>query len=158
MVALLQVVGEAMYFLLKEQTIPTHAVLQWRRLMRRTCAAGSRRIAWLPCPMEPWLSSEVCRPRILHWPHCHRGAGGTGDTSCPSFPPCITGHVFQCGPCLLPPAGHYYWLLNGRTPPTTSPRRISVGWGIPSPIDAVFSRCNCDGKTFFIKVGKLGRL
>ncbi|XP_048800697.1 proteoglycan 4-like [Lagopus muta] len=47
--------------------------------------------------------------------------------------------------------GHYYWLLNGRTPPTTSPQRISVGWGIPSPIDAVFSRCNCDGKTFFIK-------
>ncbi|NXC74280.1 PRG4 protein, partial [Anhinga anhinga] len=47
--------------------------------------------------------------------------------------------------------GHYYWLLNGRSPPTTSPRRISDGWGIPSPIDAVFSRCNCDGKTFFIK-------
>uniref|UniRef100_A0A8C2UIJ6 Proteoglycan 4 n=1 Tax=Coturnix japonica TaxID=93934 RepID=A0A8C2UIJ6_COTJA len=47
--------------------------------------------------------------------------------------------------------GHYYWLLNGRMPPTTSPRRISEGWGIPSPIDAVFSRCNCDGKTFFIK-------
>ncbi|NXH44583.1 PRG4 protein, partial [Dicaeum eximium] len=47
--------------------------------------------------------------------------------------------------------GHYYWLLNGRTPPTTNPRRISEGWGIPSPIDSVFSRCNCDGKTFFIK-------
>ncbi|KFQ51932.1 Proteoglycan 4, partial [Nestor notabilis] len=30
-------------------------------------------------------------------------------------------------------------------------RQISRGWGIPSPIDAVFSRCNCDGKTFFIK-------
>ncbi|NXK12126.1 PRG4 protein, partial [Herpetotheres cachinnans] len=47
--------------------------------------------------------------------------------------------------------GHYYWLLNGRSPPTTSPRRISDGWGIASPIDAVFSRCNCDGKTFFVK-------
>ncbi|NWH60127.1 PRG4 protein, partial [Geococcyx californianus] len=47
--------------------------------------------------------------------------------------------------------GHYYWLLNGRSPPTTNPRRIRDGWGIPSPIDAVFSRCNCDGKTFFIK-------
>ncbi|NXR40288.1 PRG4 protein, partial [Zosterops hypoxanthus] len=47
--------------------------------------------------------------------------------------------------------GHYYWLLNGRTPPTTNPRRITDGWGIPSPIDSVFSRCNCDGKTFFIK-------
>ncbi|NXW57470.1 PRG4 protein, partial [Eurystomus gularis] len=47
--------------------------------------------------------------------------------------------------------GHYYWLLNGRSPPTNNPRRITDGWGIPSPIDAVFSRCNCDGKTFFIK-------
>ncbi|NXR15626.1 PRG4 protein, partial [Semnornis frantzii] len=47
--------------------------------------------------------------------------------------------------------GHYYWLLNGRSPPTTNPRRISDGWGIPSPIDSVFSRCNCDGKTFFVK-------
>ncbi|KAI1236571.1 Proteoglycan 4, partial [Lamprotornis superbus] len=32
--------------------------------------------------------------------------------------------------------GHYYWLLNGRTPPSTNPRRISDGWGIPSPIDS----------------------
>uniref|UniRef100_A0A8C4KCJ2 Proteoglycan 4 n=1 Tax=Dromaius novaehollandiae TaxID=8790 RepID=A0A8C4KCJ2_DRONO len=47
--------------------------------------------------------------------------------------------------------GHYYWLLNGRSPPTTEPRRIIDGWGIPSPINTVFSRCNCDGKTFFIK-------
>ncbi|XP_027560320.1 proteoglycan 4 [Neopelma chrysocephalum] len=47
--------------------------------------------------------------------------------------------------------GHYYWLLNGRSPPSTNPRRITDGWGIPSPIDSVFSRCNCDGKTFFIK-------
>ncbi|XP_067156633.1 proteoglycan 4 isoform X1 [Apteryx mantelli] len=47
--------------------------------------------------------------------------------------------------------GHYYWLLNGRSPPTAEPRRIADGWGIPSPIDTVFSRCNCDGKTFFIK-------
>ncbi|NWY07286.1 PRG4 protein, partial [Nothoprocta ornata] len=47
--------------------------------------------------------------------------------------------------------GHYYWLLNGRRPPTTEPRRIVDGWGVPSPIDTVFSRCNCDGRTFFIK-------
>ncbi|KFU89743.1 Proteoglycan 4, partial [Chaetura pelagica] len=36
-------------------------------------------------------------------------------------------------------------------PSPTNPRLIRDGWGIPSPIDAVFSRCNCDGKTFFIK-------
>ncbi|XP_059583648.1 proteoglycan 4 [Alligator mississippiensis] len=47
--------------------------------------------------------------------------------------------------------GHYYWLLNPDSPPTVSPRKISEVWGIPSPIDTVFSRCNCDGKTFFLK-------
>uniref|UniRef100_A0A8C9FMK1 SMB domain-containing protein n=1 Tax=Pavo cristatus TaxID=9049 RepID=A0A8C9FMK1_PAVCR len=136
-------------------TKPESTTKLWGRPTRRICAAGSQQIAWLPCPMEPWPSSEVRRPCTLHWPHCRHGTGGTGDSfpSFPSFSPCITVWplVSQCRPRLLPPAGHYYWLLNGRTPPTTSPRQISVGWGIPSPIDAVFSRCNCDGKTFFIK-------
>ncbi|EMP38791.1 Proteoglycan 4 [Chelonia mydas] len=47
--------------------------------------------------------------------------------------------------------GHYYWLLDSSRQPTASPRKITEGWGIPSPIDTVFSRCNCDGKTFFFK-------
>ncbi|NWH75767.1 PRG4 protein, partial [Piaya cayana] len=47
--------------------------------------------------------------------------------------------------------GRYYWLVSGRTPPTTNPRLIRDGWGIPGPINSVFSRCNCDGKIFFIK-------
>ncbi|XP_074859416.1 proteoglycan 4 [Carettochelys insculpta] len=47
--------------------------------------------------------------------------------------------------------GHYYWLLDSSRQPTVSPRKITEGWGIPSPIDTVFSRCNCDGKTFFFK-------
>ncbi|XP_060545571.1 proteoglycan 4 [Pantherophis guttatus] len=47
--------------------------------------------------------------------------------------------------------GHYYWLLNGTSSPSPQPRKISEGWHIPSPIDTVFSRCNCDGKTFFFK-------
>uniref|UniRef100_A0ABM5G991 Proteoglycan 4 n=1 Tax=Pogona vitticeps TaxID=103695 RepID=A0ABM5G991_9SAUR len=47
--------------------------------------------------------------------------------------------------------GHYYWLLNGTHSPSPCPRKIVEVWGIPSPIDTVFSRCNCDGKTFFFK-------
>ncbi|KAF7241385.1 Proteoglycan 4 [Varanus komodoensis] len=47
--------------------------------------------------------------------------------------------------------GHYYWLLDGENAPSPSPRKITEVWGIPSPIDTVFSRCNCDGKTFFFK-------
>ncbi|KAF6293526.1 proteoglycan 4 [Rhinolophus ferrumequinum] len=46
--------------------------------------------------------------------------------------------------------GHYFWLLNPLSPPSP-PRRITEVWGIPSPIDTVFTRCNCEGKTFFFK-------
>uniref|UniRef100_H0WAV1 SMB domain-containing protein n=1 Tax=Cavia porcellus TaxID=10141 RepID=H0WAV1_CAVPO len=28
---------------------------------------------------------------------------------------------------------------------------VTEVWGIPSPIDTVFTRCNCEGKTFFFK-------
>ncbi|ERE72771.1 proteoglycan 4-like protein [Cricetulus griseus] len=46
--------------------------------------------------------------------------------------------------------GHYFWMLNPFRPPSP-PRRITEVWGIPSPIDTVFTRCNCEGKTFFFK-------
>ncbi|KAB1258934.1 Proteoglycan 4 [Camelus dromedarius] len=47
--------------------------------------------------------------------------------------------------------GHYFWMLNPFSPPSP-PRRITEVWGIPSPIDTVFTRCNCEGKTFFFKL------
>ncbi|XP_012584377.1 PREDICTED: proteoglycan 4 [Condylura cristata] len=46
--------------------------------------------------------------------------------------------------------GHYFWMLRPFTPPPP-PRRITEVWGIPSPIDTVFTRCNCEGKTYFFK-------
>ncbi|XP_077308778.1 proteoglycan 4 isoform X2 [Lithobates pipiens] len=46
--------------------------------------------------------------------------------------------------------GHYFWTLN-QGGVTEMPRKISEVWGIPSPIDTVFTRCNCGGKTFFFK-------
>ncbi|XP_073448060.1 proteoglycan 4 [Aquarana catesbeiana] len=46
--------------------------------------------------------------------------------------------------------GHYFWTLN-QGGVTGMPRKISEVWGIPSPIDTVFTRCNCGGKTFFFK-------
>nr|XP_048286971.1 proteoglycan 4 isoform X3 [Myodes glareolus] len=46
--------------------------------------------------------------------------------------------------------GHYFWMLNPFRPPSP-PRLITEVWGIPSPIDTVFTRCNCEGKTFFFK-------
>ncbi|XP_063796299.1 proteoglycan 4 isoform X14 [Pseudophryne corroboree] len=46
--------------------------------------------------------------------------------------------------------GNYFWTLN-QGGVTESPRKISEVWGIPSPIDTVFTRCNCGAKTFFFK-------
>ncbi|KAM5148473.1 proteoglycan 4 isoform 3-T3 [Mantella aurantiaca] len=46
--------------------------------------------------------------------------------------------------------GNYFWTLN-QGGVTDMPRKISEVWGIPSPIDTVFTRCNCGGKTFFFK-------
>ncbi|VFV28939.1 Hypothetical predicted protein [Lynx pardinus] len=46
--------------------------------------------------------------------------------------------------------GHYFWMLSPFSPPSPA-RKITEVWGIPSPIDTVFTRCNCEGKTFFFK-------
>ncbi|XP_067846586.1 proteoglycan 4b [Heptranchias perlo] len=47
--------------------------------------------------------------------------------------------------------GHLFWMINQKGQAVGYPRRISDVWGIPSPIDTVFTRCNCNGKTFFFK-------
>ncbi|KAM3915336.1 proteoglycan 4 isoform 3-T3 [Leptodactylus fuscus] len=52
--------------------------------------------------------------------------------------------------------GPYFWMLN-QEGVMGSPRKISEVWGIPSPIDTVFTRCNCGGKTFFFKGSRYWR-
>uniref|UniRef100_H3B6C4 SMB domain-containing protein n=1 Tax=Latimeria chalumnae TaxID=7897 RepID=H3B6C4_LATCH len=47
--------------------------------------------------------------------------------------------------------GHFFWRLNQYGQAQGYPQRIQDVWGIPSPIDTVFTRCNCEGKTFFFK-------
>ncbi|XP_066548648.1 proteoglycan 4b [Amia ocellicauda] len=46
--------------------------------------------------------------------------------------------------------GHYFWHLSSNGVAGDA-RLITDVWGIPSPIDTVFTRCNCQGKTFFFK-------
>uniref|UniRef100_A0A3Q2V9M5 Proteoglycan 4b n=1 Tax=Haplochromis burtoni TaxID=8153 RepID=A0A3Q2V9M5_HAPBU len=46
--------------------------------------------------------------------------------------------------------GHYFWLLDSNRVPGP-PRGITQEWGVPSPIDTVFTRCNCQGKTYIFK-------
>ncbi|XP_042602515.1 proteoglycan 4b [Cyprinus carpio] len=46
--------------------------------------------------------------------------------------------------------GHYFWTLDKQRNPDP-PQLITKVWGIPSPIDSVYTRCNCQGKTYFFK-------
>ncbi|XP_035032394.2 proteoglycan 4b isoform X1 [Hippoglossus stenolepis] len=46
--------------------------------------------------------------------------------------------------------GHYFWLLNRHREPGPA-RGITQVWGVPSPIDTVFTRCSCQGKTYMFK-------
>ncbi|XP_045906476.1 proteoglycan 4b isoform X2 [Micropterus dolomieu] len=46
--------------------------------------------------------------------------------------------------------GHYFWFLDRNRAPGQA-RGITQVWGVPSPIDTVFTRCNCQGKTYIFK-------
>ncbi|XP_028258743.1 proteoglycan 4b isoform X2 [Parambassis ranga] len=52
--------------------------------------------------------------------------------------------------------GHYFWFLDRNRVPSPA-RGITQVWGIPSPIDTVFTRCNCQGKTYIFKGGQYWR-
>ncbi|KAL7397585.1 hypothetical protein ABVT39_024521 [Epinephelus coioides] len=46
--------------------------------------------------------------------------------------------------------GHYFWILDRNMVPGPA-RGITQVWGVPSPIDTVFTRCNCQGKTYIFR-------
>ncbi|KAJ8376132.1 hypothetical protein SKAU_G00067120 [Synaphobranchus kaupii] len=46
--------------------------------------------------------------------------------------------------------GNYFWVLDANRSPGPA-HGITDTWGIPSPIDTVFTRCHCEGKTYFMK-------
>lgn len=60
-------------------------------------------------------------------------------------------HPYVAMLCL---SGHYFWFLDRNRVPGVA-HDITQVWGVPSPIDTVFTRCNCQGKTYIFKVDLL---
>ena len=50
--------------------------------------------------------------------------------------------------------GKYFYELDEKSVRPGYPKLISDVWGIEGPIDAAFTRINCQGKTYLFKVGK----
>lgn len=53
----------------------------------------------------------------------------------------------------LSPTGDYFFELDERAVVPGYPKLIYDKWGIRGPIDAAFTRINCQGKTYIFKVG-----
>ena len=49
--------------------------------------------------------------------------------------------------------GDYFFELNQQSVVPGYPKLIKDVWGIDGPIDAAFTRINCQGKTYIFKVG-----
>lgn len=95
---------------------------------------------WLLFSTAPLLFSEV---HILHFPPYCWGITLRHYV--------LSIHLETLSEVLSIP-GHFFWLLNPKTRRAGPARRITEELGIPSPIDTAFTRCNCQGKTYIIKV------
>ncbi|KAM4624042.1 proteoglycan 4a [Polymixia lowei] len=54
--------------------------------------------------------------------------------------------------------GELFWSVDPGSRSVKPPQNITDALGVPSPIDAIFTRCNCQAKTYIIKGDKYWRL
>ncbi|KAJ8357188.1 hypothetical protein SKAU_G00199820 [Synaphobranchus kaupii] len=98
-------------------------------------------------PARPSTLTDVSQAPLAH--SADSLAGDRNDTSLCSGRP-IDGMTTLRNGTIVVFRGHFFWILDSSGAPGPA-GSIREAWGIPSPIDTVFSRCNCQGKTFFIK-------
>lgn len=53
---------------------------------------------------------------------------------------------------ILFPQGEYFFELDDKSVLPGYPKLIEDVWGIPGPIDAAFTRINCQGQSYIFKV------
>lgn len=49
-------------------------------------------------------------------------------------------------------SGELFWSVDPVSRSVGNPQSITDILGVPSPIDTIFTRCNCHGNTYIIKV------
>ncbi|XP_062337735.1 proteoglycan 4a isoform X1 [Osmerus eperlanus] len=87
-------------------------------------------------------------------------ASGPGASSLPDLcsDQSINGLTVLNNGSILVFKGEFFWLVDPSTRRASPARSISDHLGLPSPIDTVFTRCNCKGNTYVIKGDQYWRL
>ncbi|XP_074523849.1 proteoglycan 4b [Halichoeres trimaculatus] len=110
----------------------------------------------LPVPVKPALNRPSTKPeakpldthQTLDDPRDYQ-ADDSNDTNLCSGRP-VSGVTTLRNGTIVVFRGHFFWFLDRNRVPGPA-RGITQVWGVPSPIDTVFTRCNCQGKTYIFK-------
>ncbi|XP_060890170.1 proteoglycan 4-like isoform X1 [Labrus mixtus] len=93
-------------------------------------------------PLDPAQTLNVDNPRDYQ-------ADDSNDTNLCSGRP-VSGVTTLRNGTIVVFRGHYFWVLDRNRVPGQA-QDITQVWGVPSPIDTVFTRCNCQGKTYIFR-------
>uniref|UniRef100_UPI0037E7F2D4 proteoglycan 4b n=1 Tax=Semicossyphus pulcher TaxID=241346 RepID=UPI0037E7F2D4 len=111
-----------------------------------------------PIPVKPVLAKPSSKPETkpldqaqtlnIDDPRDYQ-ADDSNDTNLCSGRP-VSGVTTLSNGTIVVFRGHFFWSLDSHRVPSPA-RDITQVWGVPSPIDTVFTRCNCQGKTYIFK-------
>ncbi|KAG7230569.1 hypothetical protein INR49_025286 [Caranx melampygus] len=110
-----------------------------------------------PSPPKPTPTKPISKPEAKPLLDDTSGyqADDNNDTNLCSGRP-ISGLTTLRNGTIVVFRGHYFWVLDRNRMPGPA-QGITQVWGVPSPIDTVFTRCNCQGKTYIFKGPKYWR-
>ncbi|XP_041646508.1 proteoglycan 4b isoform X2 [Cheilinus undulatus] len=114
--------------------------------------------SYKPLPVKPVLAKPSSRPETrpldpvqtlnVDDPRDYQADDNNDTNLCSGRP--VSGVTTLRNGTIVVFRGHFFWFLDRNRVPGPA-RGITQVWGVPSPIDTVFTRCNCQGKTYIFK-------
>ncbi|XP_059197127.1 proteoglycan 4b [Centropristis striata] len=101
-----------------------------------------------PTPAKPTPAKPSSKPEAIEDTRDYQADDNNDTNLCSGRP--VSGVTTLRNGTMVVFRGHYFWVLD-RNMVAGPARGITQVWGIPSPIDTVFTRCNCQGKTYIFK-------